>query len=86
MREVSNEPIVEVGEADEILDFLLAGWGQPFRHSSNLGWVHLYQVVKHNHTKVLYPGLLNFTFIRFQEELVLLQECQDLAGDLPVLL
>jgi hypothetical protein len=75
MREVLNEPTVEVGETKEALDFLFIGRSRPFCYSGNLGWVHLYGVVRHNHPEVFNLGFLKLALVRFQEELVLFQKC-----------
>src|SRR5882762_3145258 len=86
MREVMDETAVEVDKTKERLDFLFVGRNRPFSYSSNFSGVHLYGIVRYDHSEILHLGLLKFTFIRLQEQLVLLQECQDATGDGSVLL
>ena len=40
IREVLDEPMVEIRKAQEGLNFLLVGWCGPLLYTSNLNWVH----------------------------------------------
>ena len=72
MGEVSDEPTVEVGKPEEGLQLLLGGRNWPLRYSSDFGWVHLDRVMGNDHSEVLHPGLLKFTLVQLQIELILL--------------
>ena len=72
MGEVLDEPTVEVGKPEERLQFLLGGWNWPLRYSGDFGWVHLNRVIGNDYSEVLHPGLLKFTLVQLQIELILL--------------
>ena len=84
-QEVLDEPSVEVGEFEEGLHFLLIHWSGPLSNASNLDWVHCDRVVRDNHSKVLDHGFLKLTLVGMEVEFVLLQQLQNVAGDLPML-
>ena len=72
MGEVPDEPTVEVGKPKEGLQLLLGGRNQPLCYSSDFGWVHLDGVMGNDHSEVFHSGLLKFTFVWLQVELILL--------------
>jgi len=80
-----DEPSVEVDESKEGLYFLLVRRSRPLGNASDLDWVHRDGVVRDDYSKVLDRGFLEFTFVRTEVELMLLQQLQNAAGDLPVL-
>ena len=84
-REVLDEPLVEVDESKEGLYFLLVCRSRPLGNASDLDWVHRDGVVRDDYSKVLDRGFLEFTFVGTEVELMLLQQLQNVAGDLPVL-
>jgi len=84
-REVSDEPLVEVGESEEGLHFLLVRQSGPLGNASDLDRVHRDGVVRDNYSEVLDRGFLEFAFVGTEVELMLLQQLQNVAGDLPVL-
>jgi len=84
-QEVSDEPLVEVGEFEEGLHFLLVRQSGPLGNASDLDWVHCDGVVRDDYSEVLDCGFLEFAFVGTEVELMLLQQLQNAAGDLPVL-
>jgi len=84
-REVSDEPSVEVGESEEGLHFLLVRRSGPLGNASDLDQVHHNGVVRDNYSEVLDRGFVEFAFVGTEVELMLLQQLQNAAGDLPVL-
>ena len=72
MREVPDEPPVEVGEPKKGLQLLLGRRDQPLCDASNFGWVHLDRIVRDDHSEVLHPGPFKLAIVRLQVELVLL--------------
>jgi len=83
-----DEPSVEVGESKERLHFLLVCRSRPLGNTSDLDWVHHNGVVRDDHSEVLDCGFLELALqvVRTEVELMLLQQLQNAAGDLPVLL
>jgi len=84
-REVSIELFVAVGESEEGLHFLLIRQSRPLGNTSDLDWVHRDGVVRDDHSKVLDRGFLKLALVGTEVELMLLQQLQNVAGDLPVL-
>jgi len=84
-REVSDELSVEVGESKEGLHFLFIHRSGPLGNASDLDRVHRNGVVRDDHSKVFDRGFLELALVRMEVELMLLQQLQNAAGDLPVL-
>jgi len=82
--EVSDEPLVEVGESKEGLHFLFVRRSRPLGNSRDLDRVHHNGVVRDDHSEVLNHGFLELTLVGIEVELMLLQQLQNVAGDLPV--
>ena len=76
-----DKPLIEVSEPQKGLHLLLIHWGRPIPNTSNLDQVHCYQVVRDDHSEVLYCGLFELTLVCSKVELVLLQEFHDSPGD-----
>jgi len=66
------------------LHFLFIRRGRPLSDASNLDWVHHNRVVRDDHSEVLDCGFLKFALVGMEVELMLLQQLQNAAGDLPV--
>jgi|SRR6266571_4149093 len=77
--------MVEVGEAKKQLHLLHIHWTRPLGNTSNLDRVHCNGIVEDDHSEILDCGLLNFAFVSLEVQLVLLEDLQDLSGDLSVL-
>jgi len=84
-REVSDEPSVEVGESEEGLHFHLVRRSGPLGNASDLDRAHCNGIVRDDYSEVLDRGFLKFALVRTEVELMLLQQLQNTAGDLPVL-
>src|SRR5271156_1409451 len=67
VREVLNEPPVEVGKAKKRLYFLLAAWDRPFGDSGHFNRVHADRVVGYNDSKILHLCPLKLTLLRLKE-------------------
>ena len=81
MREVGDEPAVEVGEAHEGLHLLLGHGYWPLHDSSNLDRVHLNMILGDDDAEVHNMCLLKIAFVMLQIEFVLAQALHDyLAG------
>jgi len=80
-REVSDEPSVEFDESEEGLHFLLVHRSGPLGNASDLDQVHRDRVVRDDHSEVLNK----LTLVGVEVELMLLQQLQNAAGDLPVI-
>jgi len=83
-RKVSDELSVEVGESEEGLHFLLIHQSGPLGDASNLDQVHRNRVVRNDHSEILDRGFLKLALVGTEVELMLLQQLQNTAGDLPV--
>ena len=84
-REVFDEPSIEVGEPEEGLHLLLVRRSGPLGDTGNLDWIHRDGVVGDDDSEVFDRGFLEFAFVGTEVELMLLQQLQNAAGDLPVL-
>ena len=82
-REVLDEPSIEVGESEEGLYLLLVRRSGPLGDTGNLDWIHRDGVVGDDDSEVLNRGFLEFAFVGTEVELMLLQQLQNTAGDLP---
>ena len=70
--EALDEPLIEVSEPQKGLHLLLIHWSRPIPNTSNLDWVHSYQVVQDDHSEVLDRGLFELALVCSKVELVLL--------------
>jgi len=86
VREPLDEPVVEVGKAQERLHFLPVRRSRPFRYSSYLDWVNLNGILGNNHSEVLHFCLLELTLLGFKEEVVFAKQLHDSLSDPLVLL
>ena len=78
-----DELSVEVGESKKGLHFLFIHRSGPLGNASDLDWVHHDGVVRDDHSKVLDCGFLKLALVGREVELMLLQQLQNTAGDLP---
>jgi len=69
-QEVSDEPLVEVGESEEGLHFLLVRQSGPLGNASNLDQVHRNGVVRNDYSEVFDHGFLEFAFVGAEVELI----------------
>jgi len=67
VREVFNEPPVEVSKAKKRLYFLFAAWDGPFRDSGHFNGVHAYRVVGYDDSKIFHLCPFELTLLRFEE-------------------
>ena len=51
--EVTDEVVIEIGEAEEGLNLFLTSWCRPLRNSSDLHRVHLYRVKGYDNSDIL---------------------------------
>ncbi|KAG6896791.1 hypothetical protein C0992_006011 [Termitomyces sp. T32_za158] len=86
MGEVLDEPLVEVGELQEGLYFLLVPGLQPLSNTGHLHWVHLCHTMRDDQPEVLNLGLLKLALLQFEIELVLVEVLQDNSNDVLMLL
>jgi hypothetical protein len=55
MVESQHEPAVEIGKAQEALEFSECGWGWPVTDDLDLGWIHMYAMLINDVTQVMDP-------------------------------
>ena len=84
MREVFDEPPVEISKTEERLYFSFIGWFQPVCHTCYFHRVHLDLVFGDNQSEVLYPGLLKLTLFGLKIQLVFRQSPEYPVGDPPM--
>jgi hypothetical protein len=53
MRESQHEPMVEVGEAQEVTELCHSLRGWPIMNDLDLGWVHMHPMFIHDVSQVL---------------------------------
>jgi len=85
LQEVSDKPSVEVGESEDRLHFLFIRRSGPLGDASDLDRVHHDGVVRDYHSEILDRGFLELALVGMEVELVLLQQLQNAAVDLPML-
>jgi hypothetical protein len=76
VRKPLNEVAVEIGEAQEGLNFLLVAWCGPFCYSGNFYGVHLRLSMGDDKSKVFNPGLCKLALVMLEVEFVLLESFQ----------
>jgi len=86
VREPLDEPVVEVGKAQERLYFLPVRRNRPFRYSSYPDWVHLNGILGNNHSEVFHFCLFELALLRFKEEVVFPEQLHNSPSDPLVLL
>jgi hypothetical protein len=55
MREPHHKPLVEVGEAQEVVKLSHFLQGQPIVDELDLGWIHMYTLKEHLSSFMMYP-------------------------------
>ncbi|KAG6894983.1 hypothetical protein C0992_003658 [Termitomyces sp. T32_za158] len=84
--EVLDEPLVEVGEPQEGLYFLLVLGLWLLGYASHLHGVQLRHAMRDDQPKILDAGLFKLALLRFEVELVQAETIQDDFGDATMLL
>jgi hypothetical protein len=72
VREVLDEPSIEVGKTQERLDFFPIGGGGPLSNSSNFDRIHLDSVLSNDKPKVLNACFLKLAFLQAEAETMFL--------------
>ena len=67
LREVVDEPSVEVHEPYEGLDILYLHWLGPVCDSLDLNRVHFYMVFQDDKPKVIHLSMFELTFLQLEE-------------------
>ena len=65
------------------MHFLFIRRSGPLGDASDFDWVHRNRVVRDNHSEILDHGFLELTLVGREVELMLLQQLQNTADDLP---
>ena len=63
VREILDEPSVEIYESNKGLDFpfVLRLW--PLQNSGHFYWIHLYHSLQDNYSEILYPSTLELALL-----------------------
>src|ERR1700675_2256985 len=75
VREVFDEPSVEVGESEERLHFFHLGRDRPISNSFYLHWVHRNMVFRDDEPQVLDYQPFKFTFFSLQKQVMFPKKC-----------
>ncbi len=80
LREVPDEPSVEVHEPYEGLDILYSHWLWPVCDSLDLNRVHCYMVFGDDESKVVHLSMFEFAFLWLEEQLIGMEGLEYLLG------
>ena len=86
LREVSDEPTIEVGELNEISNFFEVFGCRPGSDNFNFNQVHADFTRVDNQSEVLNFSLFEFAFLGLKVQIVLLKTTKNLVDNLAVLL
>ena len=84
LREIPNEPLVEIHESNKGLDILHFHWLWPVSDSLDFDGVHCYMVLGDDEPEVVHLSTFELAFLRSEKQLIGTKGLEYLPGDSPM--